>query len=82
MLQHIHVRLMIAIKVITLLLDNTVVSNSIKISRNFKLLYIKYKISRNFKLLYIRNGFQIQIPRPKYACAENFKYIRQREWPL
>ena len=23
------------------------------------------KISRNFKLLYIRNGFQIRIPRPK-----------------
>ena len=42
--------------------DNTVVSNSIK-------------ISRNFKLLYNRNGFQIRIPRPKYACAENFKYI-------
>ena len=49
--------------------SNTVVSNSIK-------------ISRNFKLLYIRNGFQIRIPRPKYACAENFKYIRQRERPL
>ena len=48
---------------------NTVVSNSIK-------------ISRNFKLLYIRNGFQIRIPRPEYACAENFKYIRQRERPL
>ena len=48
---------------------NTVVPNSIK-------------ISRNFKLLYIRNGFQIRIPRPKYACAENFKYIRQRERPL
>ena len=48
---------------------NTVVSNSIK-------------ISRNFKLLYIRNGFQIRIPRPNYACAENFKYIRQRERPL
>ena len=48
---------------------NTVVSNSIK-------------ISRNFKLLYIRNGFQIRIPGPKYACAENFKYIRQRERPL
>ena len=46
----------------------TVVSNSIK-------------ISRNLKLLYIRNGFQIRIPRPKYACAENFKFIRQRERP-
>ena len=42
---------------------NTVVSNSIK-------------ISRNFNLLYIRNGFQIRIPRPKYACAKNFKFQR------
>ena len=23
----------------------------------------------------MRNGFQLRIPRPKYACAENFKYI-------
>ena len=32
-----------------------------------------FKISRNFKLIFIRNGFQIRIPRPKICMCWKFQ---------